>query len=103
MMFRSNKQSTPFSELKGDLNNASYDGPLSSIYNGSLVIHNGGYEFSPHFEMSHYQNRNLTAIPYRSHWNKTMHSVQLRDWDDTPPGEVIDNMNDMVECIVSGS
>lgn len=102
MRFRSNNIDYTFSELKNDLKNASYDGPLSSIYDGSLVIRNGGYEFSPHFYMSHYQNRNLTAIPYRAHWSKSMHSAQIRDWDDTPPDEVIGNMNNMVECIVNG-
>lgn len=102
MMFRANKHSTPFSELKNDHCYTSYDNLLSSIRNGSLIIRDGGYEYRPYHDMSYYQNRNITAIPYRSHWNKTMHSAQLRDWDDTPPDEVIGNMNDMVECIVSG-
>jgi hypothetical protein len=102
MLFCTNKQSTPFSELKNNLNNSSYDAPLSSIYGGSLVIRNGGYEFRPYCEMSHYQNKNLSAILYRSHWNKTIHDTQLRDWDDVTPEEVIGDMNDMVDCITSG-
>lgn len=102
MLFCANKQSTPFSELKNDLNNSSYNAPLSSIYGGSLVIRNGTYGYREYREMSHYQNRNLAAIPYRSHWNKTIRGTQIRGWDDVTPEEVIGDMNDMVDCIASG-
>lgn len=101
MLFLANKHMS-FSELKNNHYYTSYDNLLSSICNGSLVIRNGEYEYRPYHDMSYYQNGNIAAIPYRAHWNKSIHSTQIRDWDDTAPDEVIDNMNNMVECIVNG-
>lgn len=102
MMFRANKQSTSFSELKNDHCYTSYDNLLSSICNGSLIIQDGEYEYRPYHDMSYYQNKNLSAIPYRSHWNNTIHGTQIRGWDDVTPEEVIGDMNDMIDCIARG-